>query len=113
MKRSSLTPAWLLAGVLAASGAAQAALDDVSVPSSGPQMQTWYFPDGSNHTVLQTAADASSPPDTTVLGAGPAPGSLALRDEAEDAAANVVTQTWIFPDGSNHTVMLPGESASL
>jgi hypothetical protein len=107
MKRNTLFRAMLLAGLLAASGAAQAAVDDLS-PTSSVQMQTWYFPDGSNHTVMSTPRPgASGPPDTSVLGAGPASLPTPMLDEPVEEASNVITQTWFFPDGSNHTMVVP------
>lgn len=109
MNRISLCRALLLAGVLAGAGAANAVLpDDESSAPSSIQTQTWYFPDGSSHTVrLDGPALTASAPDTTVLGAG---GAMTLADEAIDAPPGPVTQTWFFPDGSSHTVRLQAAS---
>jgi hypothetical protein len=104
MKRNALARVLLFAGVLAAGSAAQAAMDDLSSQPSLAQTQTWYFPDGSNHTVMLTPrTGASGVPDTTVLGAGPAATPVPLPDDTTEEASNVVTRTWFFPDGSNHT----------
>lgn len=98
MKHINLSRALLLAGVLAASGAAHAvSFDDDASLQSSTHAQTWFFPDGSSHTV-NLAAQAQAP-DTTALGAGPA--SL-LGDESQ--ASNTQTETWFFPDGHSVTI---------
>lgn len=102
MNRKSLSRA-LLAGMLVAAGAAQAESNLVT--------QTWFFPDGSNHTVMldgRTSTMTAGAPDTTVLGAGPANSTSSMLDDTwSDEASNVSTQTWFFPDGSNHTIVTP------
>ncbi len=104
MNRTTLSRALLLAGALAASSAAHAFSlgdEEASNTASAPT-QTWFFPDGSSHTVMADAAPAAAPasPDTTVLGAGPA----RIDDESSNDAVTQSTQTWFFPDGSSHTV---------
>ena len=103
MNRTFLSRALLLAGLLAAAGAAQGAslLDDEASSLSATPTETWFFPDGSSHTPNLTAQSTEpAAPDTTAMGAGPAP----LLEESEHAWAPP-SQTWFFPDGSRHTVM--------
>jgi len=105
MKKISQSRGMLLASLLLAGGAVHA-FDPVS---SGPPMQTWYFPDGSNHTVMLTprADVVAGEPDTRVLGAGPAPAAPVAVEEPGHDLADVRLQTWFFPDGSNHTLVMP------
>lgn len=104
MNRNCLPRALVLAGILAAAGAAHPAAmpDEESSAQASVQTQTWFFPDGSSHPVrLDGPALTASVPDTTVLGAGP---TMPLADDASDEGTHTVTQTWFFPDGSRHTV---------
>jgi len=98
MKTTSLFRAVLAGAALAACGAAQAQFDD-DLHAAGPQTQTWFFPDGSSHTVRVTNPTEQASLRTTAMGGPP---SVADEDSAQ--ASNTVTQTWFFPDGTSRTV---------
>jgi hypothetical protein len=103
MNKIHLVRALLLAGALAAAGAAHGALlgDKEASETSTVSTQTWFFPDGSSHTVnLGATASVPAAPETHVMGAAPA----LLDDDSPLQAASTPTQTWFFPDGSSHTV---------